>query len=191
MNIVPPAIKPKEGFLFLMDNYDIGPLKTYVSKLTEDDWLKDSVRQKIYAAHKSTCSIKVQWIPLNVTFFDKNQIEYNEFLYSDVTAILKDLLDFLCEYYNGEVYKILLARLNPQSEISLHRDNGFSLLHTHRVHIPVQTNDLVAFGCSGQEINMKEGQVVEIDNSNLHYVKNNSDQYRIHLIVDIIEKTRT
>ena len=54
----------------------------------------------------------------------------------------------------------------------------------HRIHVPIITNDEVVFSVGGEELNMREGEMWEINNATLHAVENRSEQDRIHLIVD-------
>lgn len=179
--------KPSDGFLFHNVTFNLPALKSFVSALTEQEWDEWTLRKHL-PNHGRTKSIKAQWIPLEVDFFDKEKVEYVEPYYTELMTILHELVLYLKSYYNGEIYKIILARLDPHSSIPIHADGGFSLLKPHRVHIPVFTSSEVWFGCSGRVINMKEGEVVEINNSHPHFVVNKSNQHRTHLIIDVIEK---
>ena len=63
-------------------------------------------------------------------------------------------------------------------------DNGESLVNCKRTHIPIITNDLVTFTIGGETKQLKEGEIWEINNINEHSVDNNSNENRIHLILD-------
>lgn len=54
-----------------------------------------------------------------------------------------------------------------------------------RVHIPVQTNNLVKFSCGGESVFMKIGECWAIDNSLPHSIENGGDSDRIHLVIDV------
>lgn len=181
--------KPEKGFLFHEKEQSFDDLKNYVSLIDKDEWNLWDYRQKKTITHSQTKSIKVKWIPLNVKHFDRQKIEYNEPYYTDIYSLLKPTFEKLEKFYDGEVYKILLVKMNKQSRIPPHIDSGFSLEEVHRIHIPIITNEKVYFGCDGRSINMKYGEIVEINNLKTHWVINNSDQERIHLIVDIIENS--
>lgn len=182
-------IKPNEGIRKIFE-YDINKFKKYVSSLEESDWSKWTERQKPNSNHQYTQSIKIQWIPLDVSFYEKEKTEYIEPHYSSVNQFLNPLINFLEKHYSGKIYKIILVRLKPFSEIKAHVDSSFSLTHTHRNHIPILTNDKVFFSCSNNIQNMKEGSVYEIDNLSTHWVRNESEWPRIHLIIDVIENAQ-
>ena len=65
-----------------------------------------------------------------------------------------------------------------------HVDTGEQLLKCKRHHIPIVTHPMVMFYVGGEQINMLEGDVWEINNSKLHQVKNYSNIDRIHIIID-------
>jgi hypothetical protein len=66
-----------------------------------------------------------------------------------------------------------------------HGDFGYSLNHSHRVHIPLVTNPGVEFIVNGQPKFLPEGEIWEINNIDQHEVHNRSDAYRVHLILDL------
>ena len=88
------------------------------------------------------------------------------------------------EYGNGKIIRAIITRLKPNSEIPSHKDGGTSLIICNRTHIPLQTNNNILFYVGGEERILKVGEVWEIDNSKIHSVKNNSNKYRTHLIID-------
>lgn len=91
-------------------------------------------------------------------------------------------------YGPGSSKNIQFSLLNPKSEIKKHVDNGELFETSHRIHIPLITNEFVDFYIDNKKYNFSEGEVVEINNSKCHYVKNNSNCDRIHLIIDYIPK---
>ena len=46
---------------------------------------------------------------------------------------------------------MILAKLAAGDTIPKHTDAGFSLLHCHRVHLPIITNDNVVFSVGGED----------------------------------------
>ena len=90
------------------------------------------------------------------------------------------------QYGLGYFVRATLVRLNAGGSISQHQDNNFSLTHSHRVHVPVITNDDVTFTVGSESINMRPGEVIEINNRRLHSVENNGSEHRVHLILDYV-----
>jgi hypothetical protein len=160
---------------------DIAALKARVSQLSDADWKEDVRRQTTFAPHQFT-----QAIPL---LFD------GDFRHGDPTpqpkfaafeADLRPVFEFLANLYgpDGIGIRCLLTRLGAGLEIPRHRDNGLSLCYSHRIHVPLLSNDRVFFTVGGEEIAMKEGEVWEINNMREHAVRNDGETPRIHLIVD-------
>jgi tetratricopeptide (TPR) repeat protein len=107
-------------------------------------------------------------------------------LHSKLEAVMRPVIDYVADYYrdNGFVVRMILAKLMKDGSIPKHTDSGYSLLNCHRVHIPIISNDDVAFSVGGEEINMRVGEFCEINNGVTHGVENRGTEDRIHLIVD-------
>jgi len=180
--------KPSTGILELPFKFDPVEITSYIKSLTEEEWLRWRFRQTL-PNHQHTESIKVLWPPRDVVNFDLSAAEKNDPYHTAVSNIMKDCFDFLTLYYGGEIYKIIIVKLAPHSHIKSHDDVGFWLEIPHRVHIPIVSNPDIKFGCGQSEIYMKPGDLYEINNQQMHYVKNDTDQHRIHIIVDVIENS--
>jgi aspartyl/asparaginyl beta-hydroxylase (cupin superfamily) len=70
--------------------------------------------------------------------------------------------------------------------IQPHQDGGDYLDVVRRHHIPIVTSPEVLFFIDGRGINMREGELWEINNMLRHEVQNPSSIDRVHLMVDII-----
>ena len=86
----------------------------------------------------------------------------------------------------GYFVRANLVRLQSGGTITEHTDNNFSLVHSHRVHLPIITNAEVGFMVGNKSINMKEGELWEINNRRLHSVNNAGPEDRVHLILDYV-----
>lgn len=107
--------------------------------------------------------------------------------------------EFFDELFNiftekvGEGYPVRIVFLNmpPGKVVYPHKDKGISVLKNHRIHIPIYTNNDVIFSIEDENKNMKRGEIVEIDNTLMHDVRNDGDTPRIHLLVDWYVKGTT
>lgn len=80
---------------------------------------------------------------------------------------------------------IRLLRLAPGSIIKEHRDRGAGYqFGSFRLHIVIRTHEDVSFKVDGGEVPMKSGECWYADFDRPHSVANNSDQDRVHLIMD-------
>ncbi|OQR99461.1 hypothetical protein ACHHYP_06074 [Achlya hypogyna] len=91
------------------------------------------------------------------------------------------------------VVRCLFARMPSKVLIPPHHDNGPWVARTHRIHVPVVTFPEVEFKSGLLEESMvryafNEGTIVELNNAAKHSVYNGGDDYRIHLIFDVIEE---
>lgn len=102
--------------------------------------------------------------------------------------ILKPIIDHVMENHLGGidafVNKCFFNRLGPHGLLWPHWDDEPSMAVSKRVHLVVKTNPLVDFIIDDQVFNFSDGDLVEIDNIAMHSVKNNSDETRIHLVMD-------
>lgn len=181
--------KPKQGILQLPFVWDVTPFAEYVNNITDEVWDSWTYRQTAFKGqHQDTRAIRIQWLPLDLEFYDNSKTEIFEPLYTSFNFYLSNLYKFLEEYYDGIIYKIILTELKPYTCIPSHSDIGFSLIVPHRVHIPIITNNNVIFGCGETVLNMVLGNTYEINNQAEHFVENRSCESRVHLIIDVIEK---
>lgn len=87
---------------------------------------------------------------------------------------------------DGYFIRIILARLSPHGWISVHCDDGASLLRSHRNHVAIVTNAGVEFEVADDVRHLAAGEIWEINNRKLHGVRNTSDHARIHMILDYV-----
>jgi hypothetical protein len=83
-----------------------------------------------------------------------------------------------------------LMKLDAGCEISSHVDFNYHWFSRVRIHIPIITNPDVIFYCGDEELNMRAGDCWIFDNWRRHRVTNNSDQNRIHLVIDLAGSSR-
>lgn len=75
--------------------------------------------------------------------------------------------------------------LSPGAILHPHRDlTGASTNARMRFHVPVITNDKVFFNVSKERVVMLPGELWALDTSYLHEVKNESDQTRVHIVIE-------
>ena len=110
----------------------------------------------------------------------KNGKYYNDDYLNEIPTLKK-----IIEQIPGKTYIILIADMEPKSNVFMHIDKGEYFENKFRFHIPLKTNDQVSFFVDKKIYNMKENEIWYIDNSFLHGVENNSEENRIHLIFDI------
>jgi Aspartyl/Asparaginyl beta-hydroxylase len=86
-----------------------------------------------------------------------------------------------------------ISNLPPLTNIKLHLDNIWLHVLSRRYHIPLKTSEksVMGFLVARDKVeveHMPSGAVYEINNTHPHAARNNGDNDRWHLIVDVIDK---
>lgn len=179
-------------------NVDISDLKQLVSLISSKQWCQFSQRQGTYAVHAST-----QTIPLIFDSDFRHKFPTHHAALAQFETALIPVLQAITDYFDGQdiitrggqkaqrksyFVRVILVKLNSNSHIAPHVDNGYSLARSHRIHLPILSNSEVEFSIDGQAKHMKEGELWEINNRKLHGVNNSSCSSRVHFIFDYVIK---
>lgn len=168
------------NFLLLRSNIDVKPIIKKLAQVPEDAW-GQSDREHQFEVHQQTQAL--------LLIYDDDFRHYNPTYldtYSQFEDELKPLLDFIAENYqhNGFVVRLIFTKLQARGKIRRHADRDYSLLKCHRIHVPIISNDDVFFTVGGEKKVMRPGEMWEINNATFHAVDNQSDEDRIHMIID-------
>jgi quercetin dioxygenase-like cupin family protein len=184
-----------EGNFRKIGEVDVAELAKLVGDFSEQDWDAAAYRQRRYEVHRDTQTIGL--------VFDE------DFRHSHPTRLpalqkfegpLRPALELIADYYEeseqgqqlirefgyGYFVRASLVRLRAGGSIDAHTDNNFSLAHSHRVHIPIISNDRVSFTVGKESRVLSPGEVVEINNRRRHSVANDGATDRVHLILDFV-----
>lgn len=167
------------NFLQLRPDFDIEPLRRKVEEISDQEWTGSGREQK-FLVHRNTRSLILvsdefkHLPPTRFPIFDRFEQE------------LKPIFETISDFYGGDgiILRALLVKLTEGGVIDPHFDEGMSLLHSHRVHIPIITHEQVKFCVGGEKRHLAAGEIWEINNATVHYVENFSHHDRVHLIVD-------
>lgn len=158
-------------------------VETLVSKLSNCDWDNWKHRQQLFKEMNSTKTYPLSWV-VNGSSSDNFQVDIKnkyDTIWNEVSVIVKQLE----KQFDGKHLNILFAHLPAHQKIDVHKDQTYILNTCHRFHLPLKTNSNVVFYINEMPFYLKKGMIYEIDNTGLHGVYNNSDEDRIHLIIDI------
>jgi hypothetical protein len=162
-------------------------INEFLSLIEENDWFVTRYRETVGSMSK-TNSIPLMHTKLCASGFNTREAIDDikpEALYDKYKDVLNLVLEELKKHYKFNKYAAFLARLNPRSAIDSHVDKGVFLTTCHRVHVPLQTNQSVAYAIDGKEYYWEAGNIYEFDNTKMHGVFNRSDEYRIHLVLNL------
>ncbi len=152
-----------------------------------EEWLIDTSRQESFDTHKDTFA------------FELTSLDYLHGIGSPGKCITKRTLksESAIAQFNNLVKKVeLLAdgkliraefiNMKPKSRVRTHKDRSDILYVSRRFHVPIKTNDYVTFKSGTETKNLKAGILYELNNIKYHSVRNDSNENRIHLILDVL-----
>lgn len=79
-----------------------------------------------------------------------------------------------------------LMKLATGAEVATHVDFNYHWHSRVRIHIPIITSPEVTFFCADQNVNMRAGESWIFNAWRRHRVSNDSDQDRVHLVIDTV-----
>ncbi len=87
-------------------------------------------------------------------------------------------------YKRGVCPRVMFALMPPGTAILPHIDDQPAAKWPHKIHVPLTTNPGVVSFFGGDEHHFPAGEAVEVNNLGPHWVCNNGDTSRVHLIFE-------
>jgi len=174
---------------------DIAEFRDLVVQLTAEQWNQFSLRQERYDVHRDTQTIGLVY-DLDFRHSHPTRLPTLEMFEDALLPTLKMAAahyeettagkEFIQLFGLGYFVRATLVLLKAGCSIAEHQDCNFSLTHSHRIHLPIVTNDDVQFHVGSETIGLREGELYEINNRRTHSVDNNGPDDRVHLILDYV-----
>jgi hypothetical protein len=168
--------------------YDVTVLKDLIRTVDNSLWDQNTVRQRSFVRQQQTKSIIYVWTGMHDELYSRVQTiipNSEDPLTKEVWTVAEQIRNL---YGDGAtIVRLMLVNLPANSEIGTHSDIK-NLCLIHRNHLPIITNSNCNFVIDGTTNNFAEGVAVEINNQKLHSFSNTSNEDRIHLICDVLEK---
>lgn len=155
------------------------------STITEEDWNKNQMLKMspIFTELHAFPIIgfsKEWWDdPKNYTPFPQNESHPAYQVVMNEVHKIEQLLD-------AKAIIVVLDGLAPGTKIHRHYDKPNLYSFCHRVHVPIITDPNVKFFIDDNPYFFKAGEFFEFDNKRFHMVHNDSDIFRIHLVIDLL-----
>jgi hypothetical protein len=170
-----------------LGNVDIAELRKAVLALPESVWdAENAGKPNKFDALDATRHVIFRF----VTKLRDWRESYDRPLWAEWRPLLEPVLRAATaeyDYARGEFPRVMLARMAPGGTIKPHRDTNPAAKWPHKIHVPLVTNDSVAFYVDGVAYHFAEGEAVEVNNMGLHAVENRGDSDRIHLIFEYFD----
>ena len=184
-----------DGDLRKIGDIDVSQLARQAAAITDAEWTADAFRQKTYEVHKQT-----QTIRLIMDEDGRHRDPTYHPSYETYNALLEPIEIFIRRQFEqtlkakrlrkkhgrGYFIRMILVKLLANGSIPHHVDQGETLSKSHRMHLPIITNQQNLFSVGDTEMHMKAGELWEINNRREHGVVNSGSEDRIHLIIDYV-----
>ena len=169
-----------KNYLLLRSDLELAALTEMVSRMPDDHWARFGPANR----HKSVAQPQMLLLIFNKDLRHKNPTYLNEFrlLEQEMTPLLECVANI---YENeGHVIRAFFTKLLPGESVAARTNTAFSLLHSHRIYLPIETNNDVSVIVGGERKYMQVGEMWEINNATVHNIENRGDTAHIHLVVD-------
>ncbi|MCA9048168.1 MAG: aspartyl/asparaginyl beta-hydroxylase domain-containing protein [Planctomycetaceae bacterium] len=170
---------------------DIAEIKSLVLKTSDHVWdLCDRQKENKFFCFHDTAHIVFRFTPGN-----RSPKEfYSTPVWNFWAPFLLPIMNSVTEVYGysrREFPKVMLARLKAGQVIDRHVDGAGSNLQTHKIHVPLFTNERARMYIQPHEYHLREGFAYEVNNIVSHGVENFGDTDRIHLIFECFDAAVT
>ena len=166
---------------------DTSVLQKMIARIPERSWdIADAQKENQFFCFHHTQHMIFRFIPGN----QDPHSYYETPVWKLWEPVLSPIFEQAVASYQFErpIYpKAMLARLLAGHSIDMHVDGAGSNLLTHKIHIPVQTNQDVLFFSENCPFHLSEGVAYEVNNVKPHGVKNGGSRDRIHLIFEVFD----
>lgn len=173
--------------ILLLKDIDVSKAK---QELTDnpDIWERIRLRQNIpNSVHSETQSIYMrgpsEFTPEGI----RNSLTSlnSRYAMENLPECLKVITQVIKKINPKRIGRILIINLKAGGSIKKHVDNGPYASEFDRYHIPIKTNDKVISYSPEDAVNMKEGELWLYPHKVEHYIENNGDTDRWHLVFDL------
>ncbi|CAN5427537.1 hypothetical protein BH11BAC5_BH11BAC5_08660 [soil metagenome] len=169
----------------IKQRFDVQQMQLEVNRLEANFW-KPHYNEKHYEGNWTILPLRsLNGSTENNIAIHSGSLQTN-MQYKD-TTLLDDCpyLASILNHFKCEKMSVRLMNLNAGASIKEHSDYDMSLEEGEaRFHIPVLTNNSVAFFIEEEQIPMQEGECWYLNLSLRHRVNNSGVTNRIHLVVD-------
>jgi outer membrane protein assembly factor BamB/orotate phosphoribosyltransferase len=172
-------------FKLIRSGIDVAPLLEEVS-LQEQAWLLNTSRQDKIRVQRDTNTI---FISGPVARPDLNVNENQESKLTAVSELFPRAVAFMTGVameMNSQLSRATIVRLKPKSRVSRHIDIGSYYLIRDRFHLVLYSSAGSVLMSGGEQVRMQEGELWWFDNKQYHEAHNESHEWRVHYIFDLL-----
>ena len=172
-------------FKLIRDHIDVAPLLEEI-RSQEEAWLIDTGRQDKIRVQRETNTIFLRAAAHRP---DLNINENQETRPTSVAERFPKALAFMNEFAREmkcQLSRATIVRLKPNSRVFRHIDEGSYYFLRDRFHLVLHSTMGSVLLSGGEQVRMQAGELWWFDNKQFHEAYNESDEWRIHYIFDLL-----
>lgn len=183
------------GNFLHLGTVDIGTLRQQVDELTDEQWAAYALRRKRDEAHRDTQTIGLVFDP-DLRHSHPTRLPALDIFHDAIYPALALVAGYyensgkgkaLTEEFGlGYFIRATLVRVMAGGSIGARQDDEFSLTHSHRVHLPIVTDDRIFFIVGKETRVLPAGELYEVNNRRLNSVHNDSSENFVQLVLDFV-----
>jgi outer membrane protein assembly factor BamB/orotate phosphoribosyltransferase len=172
-------------FKLIRSGIDVTPLLEEVHS-REEAWLIDTGRQDKIRVQRDTNTILLR------AAVHRPDLHLNENQESRLTSVAKTFpraLAFMTEFaqeMSCHLSRATIVRLKPRSQVFRHIDEGSYYFLRDRFHLVLESSTGSVLSSGGEQVRMREGELWWFDNKQYHESYNESSDWRVHYIFDLL-----
>jgi hypothetical protein len=172
-------------FRLVQQGINVAPLLAEIEG-QEAAWLVDTSRQDKIRVQRETSTILLRAaVPRPDLLTNENQ----ESGATNISRQFPRAMGFLAkaaELFNASLSRATIVRLKPRSAVGIHIDSGSYYLIRNRFHLVLRSASGSILRSGNEEVRMREGELWWFDNKQHHSALNDSGEWRIHYIFDLL-----
>jgi hypothetical protein len=172
-----------------LGDIDVDALKSAILGLDEAAWIANQQRQIDYDVHRQTQSVVLVFCDGPGKDLAVSKQEGWDLLAATAVPVMHELIERAYPA-GGTIIRAMAAKLLAGGRINPHFDSHPTFRHSHRIHVPITTNNRVRFMIDGRPYRMQVGQAYEINNQKTHSVINSATEDRVTFIFDYLPADR-
>ena len=172
-------------FKLIRSGINVAPLVEEV-RSQEQAWLIDTGRQDRIRVQRDTNTIFIRAASHRS---DLHINENQETRLTSMAELFPRALAFMTEFAQEmecQLSRATIVRLKPKSRVLRHVDEGSYYFVRDRFHLVLKSAAGSVLRSGGEEVRMQEGELWWFDNKQFHDAYNDSDEWRIHYIFDLL-----
>jgi hypothetical protein len=175
-------------FRLIQSGVDVAPLLSEASARMEL-WAVNTSRQDRIAVQRDTNTIFIR-SPVSRPDLAVNDNQESRFtglapLFPKAVALMSGLAKTM----NAELSRATIVRLKPKGSVARHTDAGSYYLIRDRYHLVLYSGAGSILRSGDEEVRMRAGELWWFNNKQFHESYNESDEWRIHYIFDLLPIT--